>query len=628
MILFWLGMAVAGLFAVGMDPYSCGLPLLLLACAIMLASWKRSPHAAQVGPTVWWILLTVGYFAWRMSQSPIADFGRSDGLLLAGAVLGFWWAAFCGNATSFPRWIAALWLLFLANIGVAVWQEYGGPDVYALLGERVTDSFPSGLYLHYNHFSNFMLGVGLLSLGYGLAGRMNPWWRWGGILVYGLAVYGIYLSHSRGAWVGLGFGTALVLVGWLIHLHTSKARWAGAVIVITVSFTPLLVMGALNMGLRAVSNRPSHDPARLEYASIAMDLIQEKPVWGGGSRSYFYNSVKKVNPQELWMTNDIEYVHNEYLQTAVDYGLVGALLLLGVMILVFFRGIVFLLMGDAKSAGDRGIALGCMGALAGMGVQAFFSFVYHVLPDVILLGACMGWLVRQPWVMSEPKWRDLTKPDRMHFDGIFGVIGCGIGLSILLFAARDAAAWMVMNPRLDFAQDDRTIQAERLQRALEIRPDFRYYGQAARLWSRVRTDDETPNEKRLILARQSVDLLLSAVERAPDSHIDWVHLAMLYDVLGEYEKAEPIYQRWMPILRVVEINYGVHYLYARHLSLRAQAMWRQRKPSEALSLFLQAREKLLAVPAVYRYGDPSLRQLIEKSIRFLEGAGIRKGREE
>lgn len=110
---------------------------------------------------------------------------------------------------------------------------------------------------------------------------------------------------------------------------------------------------------------------------------------------------------------------------------------------------------------------------------------------------------------------------------------------------------------------------------------------------------------------------------------------MLYDVLGEYEKAEPIYQRWMPILKVGEMLYGVHYLYARHLSLRAQAMWRQRKPSEALSLFLQAREKLLSEPASwrhgghpYRYGDPSLRQLIEKSIRFLEGAGIGKGREE
>jgi hypothetical protein len=331
----------------------------------------------------------------------------------------------------------------------------------------------------------------------------------------------------------------------------------------------------------------------------------------------------------LWVgSGDIEYVHNEYLQTAVDYGLVGAFLLLGVMILVFFRGIVFLLIGDAKSAGDRGIALGCMGALCAMGVQAFFSFVYHVLPDVILMGACMGWLVRQPWVMSEPKWCDLAKSERMRFNGGFGVVGFGLGLSILLFAARDAAAWMVMNPRLDFAHQDRTIQAERLQRALEIRPDFRYYGQAARLWSRVRTDDKTPNEKRLMLARQSVALLLSAVERAPDGYLDWIHLAMLYDLLGEFEKAEPIYQRLMPILGPRESQYGVCYLYARHLSLRAQALWRQRKPSEALSLFLQSKERLQSLPGIFRHADPEFRQVLEKSIKFLQGAGIGKGREE
>ena len=41
LVLFLLGSVIAGLFAVGMDPYSCGVPLLLLAMAVAFGSWNR-----------------------------------------------------------------------------------------------------------------------------------------------------------------------------------------------------------------------------------------------------------------------------------------------------------------------------------------------------------------------------------------------------------------------------------------------------------------------------------------------------------------------------------------------------------------------------------------------------------
>lgn len=624
LIVFLLGLWFAGLVAVGLYPYPCGIPLLLLAAAVCLGLWRTSNRSAKVGPTVWWIMGTAGYMAWRMWDSPIVDFARNDALLMSGALLGFWYAAFSGNSSHFPRMLMGLWVLFLANMGVAVWEDLAGENVYQLLGKKSVHGFASGLYYHYNHFANLVLGIGLLSFGYGMAGRMKWPMRLACLLMYGLAVYGIYLSHSRGAWLGLGCGTALVFVGWLVNLHRTKARWGGLVLVICATLTPLLVVGALKMGNSAVANRTTHDGGRLEFASIAVDLILEKPFFGGGSRSYFFDSFKKLQPNELASTwPDIQYVHNEYLQAAVDYGLVGAGLLLVVMIAVYFRGIAMMLMGDAKSPGDRGVALGCMAALCAMGVQAFFSFVYHVLPDVILMGLCIGWLVRQPWVLSEMKIRDSKKPEVQRFHWAHGLIGLLMGLSVMAFAARDAAAWLTLYPRMDHHEKDMLVRAERMKRALEIRPDFYYYGQCALLISNARLNDQLPVEKKRQMIEESMNMLQRAIERAPDSYADLVHLAMLYDLVGEYQKAQEIYLRIMPILQVRETHYGTQFLYARNTVYRAQEAWRQRKPEQALALFLQAKEQLQSTKPRFRAADPSLIQLIDRSIKFLEGAGVK-----
>lgn len=624
LIVFVCGLLAAGVFAVGMYTYPCGIPLLFLASAVCLGLWRTSNRSAKVGPTVIWIIVTVAYMGWRMWESPVADFARNDALLMLGALIGFWFAAFSGKSTNFSRILMGMWILFLANICVAIWEDLAGRNVYQLLGEKSVHGFASGLYYHYNHFANLVLGIGLLSFGYGMAGRMKWFMRFACLLMYGLAVYGIYLSHSRGAWLGLGCGTALVFVGWLANLHRIKTRWAGIVLVTSATLTPLLVTGAWHMGESAVSNRSSDDGGRLEFASIAVDLIQEKPLLGGGSRSYFFDSFKKLHPSELASTwPDIQYVHNEYLQAAVDYGLIGAGMLLVVMIAVFFRGIALILIGDAKSPGDRGIALGCMASLCAMGVQAFFSFVYHVLPDVILMGACMGWLVRQPWVMSDKEMRESKKPEVLRFHWGHGLVGALMGLSVMAFAARDAAAWLTLYPRMDHNEKDPLIQLDRMQRALEIRPDFYYYGQCALLFNKVRMSDHLSAEKKTKMIHDSVEMLERAIERAPDSYPDLVHLAMLYDLIGEYEKSESIYLRIMPILKVREAHYGTQFLYARNIAYRAQAAWRQRKPEEALALFLQAKEQLQSIKVRFKAADPSLIQLIDRSIKFLEGAGIK-----
>jgi tetratricopeptide (TPR) repeat protein len=620
LVLFLLGSVLAGLYAVGMDPYSCGLPLLLIAMAVAFGSWNRDPM-----PRARWVYLLIGttvcYFAWRMLVSEISDFARSDALLLSGVVLAFWWTQRCGGGKMFSRWLAGLWGLVGANVAVAMVQAYRDAEFYPLMVVRATKEFPSGLYLHYNHFANFLLGVGLLSLGYGMAGNMKRWMRVTSFLVYAICVYGIYLAHSRGAWLGLGCGTALVIVGWLANLWRMKTSWAGVALLAATFLAPLLVIGGWKLGTSAVSNRNTGDSGRLEFASIAVDLIQDKPLWGGGSRSFFFDSFKKWNPKELWVGGgDIQYVHNEYLQAAVDYGVVGLILLLGILGVVMFRGVALLTLGETRKQGEAGVALGAMAALCAMGVQAFFSFVYHVLPDVILMGCCVGWLVRQPWALISSHREQDAVP---VLSWRLGLMGSVMAMGVMVLAARDAAAWWALYPRADFSLIGDKEKSERYRKAIALRPDFRRMSDYSRILVRQSTADDVSDEQREVLAEQATAALESALKRAPDSYEDLVNLALLYDRKGRLDEAEILYQKALPVLDPREMHYGTRYFYARHLAARATAVWRQRQPEKALVLFHRAKEELSRVAAPFNAADPAVKTMIEKSIAFLEGANIK-----
>jgi O-antigen ligase len=619
LIFIFLGMTAAGVFAVGMDPYPCGLPLLLMAVAVLLGSWHRDQES-RPRYVLAWIGLAVVYLGWRMVQSSLVDFARSDALLLVGVVLAFWWVAFCRKAAVFTHWLIGLWAIMIANVVVASLQAYYKVDVYQLLGERSTKEFPSGLYFHYNHFANFLLGGGLLSFGYGMAGKMKRPMRVVSLAMYAMSVYGVYLSHSRGAWLGLGCGSALVLVGWLANLWRTKTSWAGVALVAATVLAPLLVTGAWQVGSQAVSNRNNGDSGRLEFASIAVDLIQEKPVWGGGSRSFFYDSYAKWNAKELWVgSGDLQYAHNEYLQAAVDYGFVGLFLLLGVFVIVMFRGVALLTVSAAGLAGNAGIALGAMAALCAMGVQAFFSFVYHVLPDVILMGCCIGWLVREPWALQS---EDKNAEKGYRFAWKQGVVGGIVALVAVFVAMRDAAAWLAMYPGMDFTRVQDSVKAERYRKALALRPDFRTMSDYTKILLDMNQDPEGNVEEKKARLEEAVIWQEAVIQRAPNSYPDLVNLALMYDAMGRFEEAQPLYEKVLPILDPREMYYGTRYFYARHLAAHANAVWRQRQPEKALVLFMRAKEQLSKATGSFREADPAVKLMIEKSIAFLQGANI------
>jgi tetratricopeptide (TPR) repeat protein len=420
----------------------------------------------------------------------------------------------------------------------------------------------------------------------------------------------------------MGCGSAVVFVGWLSDLWRRKVAWAGGALVAATVLAPLLITGAWHLGSWAVAGRAGGDNGRLEFTSMALELIAEKPITGGGSRSFFFNSIKKWNVTQLYEgSGDIQYVHNEYLQAAVDYGLVGLALLLLLLGIAMFRGVAFIAVSGKDKGGDAGLALGAMAALCGMGVQAFFSFVYHVLPDIMLMGCCVGLLANQTWPLA--KNRVSVQPENRLPWGR-GLVASLLGIAVACFAWRDAFAWLTLRPGFDFSKPPVEEQVARLQGALQVRPDFRVMSELSKILVKMnRGENQSPETKQKRL-ETAIVVQQAAVKRAPNSYQDILNLALMYDSVARYEEAEPLFDSIVDDLDARERHYGARFHYSRHLVARANQLWHRREPEKALVLFLRAKEQLAKTITRYEGGDAgALSRSIESSIAFLEGANIK-----
>lgn len=131
---------------------------------------------------------------------------------------------------------------------------------------------------------------------------------------------------------------------------------------------------------------------RLYLAGIAISCIGLHPWTGGGSQSYSWECYQfwERSVQGIGGAKP-ELVHNELLQAASDYGITGVAALLILFAAVAIVAILRVVSPTASA--DRFSSAWCVGGLAGFAgllAQSNFSFVFHLVPQAMLLGICLG----------------------------------------------------------------------------------------------------------------------------------------------------------------------------------------------------------------------------------------------
>ena len=366
--------------------------------AALPAMWQQRASGAGGGMMGLGVLV-VAWFAGRAWVSPVVEYGLADGLLLAGVV-----GSFAVMRAVQERLLAErvlVWgvgLLVLASVGV-VGRQVVDPEFTPGFVARF--ALPSGFFGHYIDGSTFLTGSSCLLGGAALVGRYHKVerWLWGLIAVGGMVA--VYYTRSRGGIGGAAVSLGVFAVMALIVGKNQGARWFAPGIM-AVPVIGLVVVGFLIKGwtdAQAVRNYKAgidsmmDNSIRLNLLGIAVSCVGLHPWGGGGSRSFSWECYRFW---EMDMhgpgSNRPEQVHNEILQVATDYGMVGAGLLglfIGTLVVIAVVRTLFSDTTDKLSNGDAW-RLGGVAGLAGILVQSNFSFVFHMVPGVLLLGLCLG----------------------------------------------------------------------------------------------------------------------------------------------------------------------------------------------------------------------------------------------
>ncbi|MGL4401396.1 MAG: O-antigen ligase family protein, partial [Luteolibacter sp.] len=333
-----ISLALAVVFGSQLRAWTWGPALLALGFALLAAVpaiWKSKRSPLNLGLVTLGII-TTGWFAARAWISPVAELNQADLLLLASAVGAFLcFRAIEGSPAAERVLIWGIGLLLLANLWVAGVQVFH-PDFSPIFPKRIV-KFPTGFYSHYNEGANFVIGASMLLAGAALFGRHSLATRiFFGILVVG-GMAEVYFSRSRGGIFGAAAGYAVFAMVALVIAKRRNSKWFAPSIVAL----PLIALGVAAflylswqdaMVTRAGTDQVTKlldNQIRFHLAGIAVSCIGIHPWSGGGSRSYSWECY------QFWDTKvqggggaRPDLIHNELLQAATDYGIIGAGLLL------------------------------------------------------------------------------------------------------------------------------------------------------------------------------------------------------------------------------------------------------------------------------------------------------------
>jgi len=132
--------------------------------------------------------------------------------------------------------------------------------------------------------------------------------------------------------------------------------------------------------------------ARTEAARTALAIVQDFPVFGTGGGSFYNVFLSYRTPQYGY--SYVDHTHNDFVEVATDYGLLG-FGILGLLVCLTFW-MVLKTMAQRRSALPWGMAFGVAMSMVAMFVHSTVDFNLQIpanaLTMVVILA--MGWLAQ------------------------------------------------------------------------------------------------------------------------------------------------------------------------------------------------------------------------------------------
>ena len=281
---------------------------------------------------------------------------------------------------------ARLFLLFLIFVG-------GAEALFGLTQALVTGSRVTGTFIYPNHFAGLLNMTIPLAIGGLLANHLGSKKNleseanartWIVLLSCAFMALGIFLSLSRAGSLIFLF-TAIFLATLLSVKRKWKQRRRLSGKAVWILIFVALGLGS-GVGVDALLARfPVGDPNRTVAYLDTVEMISDYPLFGIGPGMYQW----RIRPYQTFDASiRFFHAHNDYLQSAAEWGIPLAVLFWGFVGWRFWRSVrVFY---RSKDPWKQGIGLGCAGAIFSILVHSFVDFNLQLPANLMVFCVILG----------------------------------------------------------------------------------------------------------------------------------------------------------------------------------------------------------------------------------------------
>lgn len=293
-----------------------------------------------------------------------------------------WFSVNIENSTTHEYLITGITLLCLLQ------SVYGISQAMGML-PALQDKFKlGGAFGNPGPYSNFVVAIYpfcLVQLLYAKKGTLQYYLS---ILAFLASIVVLPLTQARSAWIAVVISSIFILYQrfelkiFLLRLFKSNlVKLISALLII--SFIAASAIFLFKFKEQSASGR-------LFVWKISTQMIPDKPFFGFGYDRFpvFYNNYQcdyfsrgNYTEQEAELADNVTYAFNEYLQTAIETGVIGLLLFLCIMFLAFSKPVNK--QGETDIVGP--LVLAAKSALVAILITALFSYPIRNVPINVFL---------------------------------------------------------------------------------------------------------------------------------------------------------------------------------------------------------------------------------------------------
>jgi O-antigen ligase/Tfp pilus assembly protein PilF len=339
--------------------------------------------------------------------------------------------------------VLALMILAVFESSLGMWQAFTQSDAVFHWQRPGYTGRGSGTYICPNHLAGFLeMVLGLVVARAAIVRRESKSIERTVILkvltiyVAAMTIMGILATLSRSGWAATLVGLlALVLLGdWRLRFSLPRL----AVTLGVVAFMAFVLWNVdpirnyllktfpVDSKTQTVSLTDPTLGGRKLMWTATVGMIRDHPWLGVGIGAWQWTYQRYKDFHDM---SETDYPHNDFLNLAADYGLIGFAIMLALFV-CFFRH-AWRIARRTESSEQRAFAVGAMISAISILVHSAFDFNLHIPANSLLLAAIMGFTV----AIEDPRQRSVESPSSplaRYATGIALLAVCGVAIRFFI----------------------------------------------------------------------------------------------------------------------------------------------------------------------------------------------------